>query len=291
MTEKNSKSYLMYTGSMLIFGTIGIFRKYIPLSSGMLAFTRGLLGALFLYAYAKLKKKSVNHSIGNKKLLLLALTGGIIGLNWIMLFEAYNYTSVSVATLCYYMQPTIVILISPFAFKERLTVKKLLCAVLAISGMVFVSGMLEGISFQSSDIKGILFGLGAASLYATVVILNKKIQIEDAFEKTIIQLLFASVVMIPYLIVTESIINIRLNAFSVLMILIVGIIHTGVAYALYFASMSKLKAQSVAILSYIDPVSALILSTVILHESLTIFGIIGAILIIGSAIFSEMNLT
>lgn len=287
MTENNTKSYIMFISSMFIFGTIGIFRRNIPLSSGMLAFARGFLGALFLIGYTKLKGMRIRHNIGLGKFLLLALTGGIMGANWILLFEAYNNTSVSTATLCYYMQPAIVILLSPFVFRERLTIKKIVCALTAIAGMVFVSGTMEEAGLQKSDIRGILLGLGAAVLYAAVVILNKKVQIEDAYEKTVIQLVFAAIALIPYFIVTENIHTIKLNTFSVLMILVVGIIHTGLAYVLYFGSMSKLKAQSVAILSYIDPVSALILSAIILHEGLTIYGIIGAILIIGSAMISE----
>ena len=289
MKDKKANAYFMYIGSMLIFGTIGIFRRYIPLPSGMLAFTRGLLGALFLYSYIKLKGIKFEHNIGFRNLLFFALAGAIMGINWILLFEAYNYTSVSTATLSYYMQPTIVIILSPFVFKEKLTVKKIACAVMAVAGMVFVSGITEGVSLRTSDIRGILFGLGAAVFYASVVILNKKIRVEDAYVKTIIQMLSAAIVLIPYLLMAESFQEVKLTSYSVLMIFVVGIVHTGVAYVLYFGSIGGLKAQSVAILSYIDPVSALILSAIILHEHITIYGIIGAILIIGSAIFSELE--
>lgn len=288
MGYKNTKSYFMYIGSMLIFGTIGIVRRYIPLSSGLLAFARGLLGALFLFVFIKLKGKSIRHGIGLKKFLLLALTGGVMGINWILLFEAYNYTSVATATLCYYMQPAIVILLSPLVFGESLTAKKILCAITAIAGMVFLSGASELAGFKANDIRGIIYGLGAAAFYAALVILNKKICIEDAYEKTIIQLISSAVILIPYLIMTDSFKIVKLTPFSVIMLLTAGIVHTGVAYVLYFGSMGKLKAQSVAILSYIDPVSALILSAVILHENLTVYGIIGAVLIIGSAVLSEL---
>lgn len=290
MEEKNKKSYFMLISSMLIFGTIGIFRRYIPLSSGMLAFARGLLGALFLVAFTKLKGRNIRHGIGIKKLLLIAFTGGIMGINWILLFEAYNYTTVATATLCYYMQPAIVILMSPIIFREKLTAKKLICAAVAIVGMIFVSGIMDGGDMQVSDIKGIIFGLGAALFYAAVVILNKKVQIEDAYQKTIIQLFSAAVILIPYILGTESLGCISMDAVSIIMILIVGILHTGIAYALYFGSMAGLKAQSIAVLSYIDPVFALVLSAVILHENMTVYGIVGAVLVIGSAVMSEFHL-
>lgn len=278
----------MIISSMLIFGTIGIFRRYIPISSGLLAFSRGLLGAAFLLLFVFAKGRKLGH-IQPRKLLLLAVTGAVMGMNWMCLFEAYNYTAVSTATMCYYMQPTIVILLSPLVFREKLTLKKLLCAVAAIVGMVFVSGMMEGEGIQTQDIKGILYGLAAAALYATVVIMNKKVQVDDDYEKTIIQLVSAAVILIPYLLLTENWSKVSLNTLAVVMVIIVGIVHTGIAYALYFGSMKGLKAQSVAVLSYIDPVFALLLSAIVLGEKLSVFGIFGAVLVIGSAIVSEIS--
>lgn len=289
MSDVKTKSYLMFISSMLIYGTIGIFRRYIPVSSALLAFIRGLMGAAVLFIFVKAKGKNIRHGIGIRNVLLLALSGAAMGFNWILLFEAYNYTTVATATLCYYMEPTIVILVSPLIFKEKLTVKKLICAVISLIGMIFVSGILKGQGLQVGDARGIGFGLGAAVLYSTVVVLNKIVQVEDAYEKTIIQLLSAAVVLIPYLLITENFSTINLSILSILMIIIVGIVHTGIAYALYFGSMKELSSQSIAVLSYIDPVSALILSAVILHEGLSIFGIIGAVLIIGAALFSEVK--
>ena len=286
MNKDTTKSYLAIISSMLIFGTLGIFRRYIPLSSAMLALFRGLLGSVFLLILVFTKGGRLQKLTG-RTLLLLAVTGAIMGLNWMLLFEAYNYTSVATATMCYYMQPTIVILLSPFAFRERLTPKKLFCAVAAIIGMVFVSGVLSGNGFQTQDIKGILFGLGAAVLYSAVVILNKKVVVEDVYEKSIIQLAAAAVVLIPYLLLTENISKISLPGIAVGMVFLVGIVHTGIAYALYFGSMKNLKAQSIAVMSYIDPVFALLLSAIVLHEKMSVFGMVGAVLIIGSAIVSE----
>ena len=289
MNRQNRNSYLQFITSMLIFGTIGIFRKYIPLSSGMLAFTRGVLGCVFLLLFMRIKNDRKIELPDRRNRILLAITGALIGLNWIFLFESYRYTSVTVATMCYYMQPTIVILLSPLVFKEKLTIKKLCCAVTAIIGMFFVSGMMDGNGIGAADTTGILCGLAAAALYASVIILNKKIQVDDAYQKTMVQLGAAALVLVPYLLAAEDFGAISLHLQSVIMVLIVGIVHTGIAYVLYFGSMRDLQAQSIAVLSYIDPVFALFLSALLLHETLSIFGIIGAILIIGSALISELT--
>lgn len=287
--ENDRKSVLMILSSMLIFGTIGIFRRYIPLSSAFLAFSRGILGGLFILAFVRLKRGKTAERLPVRTVIWLAATGAVMGINWILLFEAYNHTTVAVATLCYYMQPTIVVLLSPLIFRERLTGKKAVCAAVAIAGMVLVSGVIGGGEAQAGSLQGILLGLGAAVFYSGVVIMNKRISGIDAYQKTIIQLLSAGAVMVPYLLLTGGFSSEGFSTRAVILLLIVGLVHTGIAYVLYFGSMDGLKVQSVAIFSYIDPVSALLFSAIFLKEPLSALGIIGAVMIIGSAVISEMQ--
>ena len=287
--RNNRKSVLMILSAMLIWGTIGLFRRFIPLSSAFLAFSRGILGGIFLLIVMRIKREKTAERLPLRTVVRLTLTGAAIGINWILLFEAYNYTTVAVATLCYYMQPTIVILLSPVIFREKLTPKRALCAVFAIIGMFFVSGVIGGGAAQASNLKGIFLGLGAAVLYSIVVITNKSTAGIDAYRKTTIQLLSAGSVMIPYLLLTGGFSSMSFSARTVILLLIVGIVHTGIAYVLYFRSMDGLKAQSIAIFSYIDPVAAMLVSAVFLNEPLSIYHIIGAILIIGSAVISEIQ--
>ena len=286
--ENERKSMLMFIGSMLIFGTIGIFRRYIPLPSGFIAMVRGLLGGLFLTAFVKLKRENSGDRLFLSRIFWLAVTGAVMGFNWILLFEAYNHTTVAVATLCYYMEPTIVLLLSPLLFGERLTKKKMLCAVIAVIGMVLVSGVTGNDGIQSGNLKGVAFGLGAALLYSFVVTMNKTLSGINAWKKTIIQLISAGAVMVPYLLLTRGFSSVTFSRLTVLLLLVVGIVHTGFAYALYFGSMDGLKAQTIALLSYIDPVSALFFSAVFLREPLSPAGLAGAVMIIGSAIVSEL---
>jgi len=274
---------------MLIFGTIGVFRRYIPLPSAFLAFSRGILGGLFLLLYIRLRGRGASRPLPPRLLLRLALTGAMIGFNWMLLFEAYNHTTVAVATLCYYMQPTIVILLSPIVFRERLTGRKMICASVSIIGMILISGVLDGNDTQRQNMLGILLGLGAAGLYAGVVISNKKTQGVAAYQRTTVQLLAAGIVMLPYLLLTDGFSGMFFTPSTLLLLLVVGIVHTGLAYALYFGSMEGLPVQSIAVLSYIDPVSALLFSALLLKEPLTWMHIIGACLIIGSAMITEMR--
>jgi len=279
----------MLVASMLIFGTIGVFRRYVPLPSAFLAFARGIIGGLLMLGYTRVKHRGRKmEKLPHRVLVNLSVTGALIGINWILLFEAYNRTTVAVATLCYYMAPTLVVLLSPVFFREKLTGIRLACAFAAIAGMVLVSGVIGG-SSRGGDPAGILFGLGAAVFYAAVVIRNKKIRDVDAYRKTTVQLLAAGLVMVPYLLITGGFSGLDFSGAAVPLLIVMGVLHTGIAYLLYFAGMEKLNAQSVAILSYIDPVSALLFSAVLLKEPLSILNIIGALLIIGSAVLSEIR--
>ena len=287
-TQKNSpKSLTMLILAMSIWGTIGIFRKMIPLPSALIAFSRGVIGTAFALLVMKIRGKQMEHHLSKRVMALLVLTGALIGLSWMVLFEAYNYTSVSVATLCYYMEPTFVVLLSLLIFKEKLTVKKGVCSFLALVGMVLVSGILEAGKLQKGDLTGVMLSVGAAILYAAVVLLNKSLPGIDSYEKTVIQLGSAAIVLLPYLLFSGSFAGNTWDVKTIALLLFVGIIHTGISYTLYFGSLDGLRTQTVALFSYIDPVVALFLSALILHERINIPGVIGAILILGSAIVCE----
>ena len=275
-------------GAMVIFGTIGIFRRFIPLSSAMLAMVRGLVGVLFLLLIMAIIRKRPDGRAIRRNLALLLVSGALIGFNWILLFEAYNYTSVATGTLCYYMAPVFVVFASPFVLRERLTWRRLLLSLVALVGMVLVSDILRVGFSDISELKGVFLGLGAAVLYATVILLNKKLKDISAYDRTVVQLAAAFVVLVPYVFLTENVTAISPTPLSIVLLLVVGIIHTGLAYALYFGSMDKLPAQTVALYSYIDPILAVLLSALFLKEPMSIGGVIGAILIIGATMASEL---
>lgn len=285
-----NKAKLELIASMFIFGTIGIFVRHIPLPSSMIALVRGFVGAFFVLLFVYLKKSKPDKEAIKKNFVMLALSGAFIGINWILLFESYHYTTVATATLCYYMQPIFVILASPFLLKEKLTVKKVICVVVALIGMVFVSGVLQTGIPALSEAKGILYGLGAACFYASVVLMNKKITEINAYDKTIMQLGMGAIVLSPYVMLTQNFGTATTSMTPALwaLLLFVGLVHTGVAYALYFDSMKELKAQTLAIFSYIDPIVAIILSALLLKENMGLYGVIGAILVLGSTFISEM---
>ena len=276
----------MLCTAMFLYGTIGIFRRYIFISSAQLAFFRGIIGSITLFIWIKMNKKSFN-KISKSNIIYLIISGALMGFNWMLLFEAYNYTSVATATLCYYMEPIMLIIFSCFLFKEKISFKTLVCILISLLGMIFVSGVLET-SISIHESKGILYGLAAAFLYTCVVLINKKIKDIDTYEKTILQLLSASISLIPYILFNETI-TLNIEPLSILMIFVLGIVHTGIAYALYFGSIPHLNSTSIALFSYIDPVVAILLSITILNEKISILGILGTFLILGSTIYSEFN--
>lgn len=285
---KKTKAKIALISSMTIFATIGIFRRFIYLPSAVVAMARAVIGTVFLLLLILLRGSKISLKGVKRNLLPLLISGVFLGFNWILLFEAYNYTSVAVATLCYYMAPVILILISPIVFKERLTLSKLLCVVLAVVGMALVSGVFGGAVIDAMNTKGIILGLCAAAFYATVVTCNKKLKNISAFDRTTVQLGISAVVLAVYTFLFEHDLSFYvISTETVVMLIIVGVVHTGIAYALYFGCMDKLKTQTVAIYSYIDPVGAVLLSTIVLGEPIGHNQILGAVLILGATLASE----
>ncbi|MBQ4650362.1 MAG: EamA family transporter [Firmicutes bacterium] len=274
--------------AMVTFGTIGIFVKYIPLPSSIIALGRGFVATLFLLLVMKLGKNPISKEAVKRNLVLLLVSGGLIGFNWILLFEAYNYTTVAVATLCYYLAPIFVIIASPFVLGEKLTAKKGLCVAAALLGMVLVSGVIQSGSAADFSLTGVAFGVGAGALYACIILMNKKLKDINSYDTTVMQLAAATIVLIPYCLLTVPVSSLSAGPVALGLLLFVGIVHTGIAYVLYFGSMKDLKAQTVAIFSYIDPILAVLLSAFLLRESMDMLSVIGAVLILGSTFVSEM---
>ena len=278
---------LSFSLSMLIFGSIGVFRRYIGLPSGLIAAVRGFVGVLFLVGVMLVLRKRPSSAAIKKNLLPLILSGVAIGVNWILLFESYAYTTVATATLCYYMAPVLVVLASAVFFRERIGGARLLAVLAALLGMVLVSEV-WAMKPGSGSAIGILLALGAAVLYASVTLINKRITGIEPYDKTVVQLTAASAVILPYTIFFEKIDPEALNPTALILLLTVGILHTGVAYALYFGSVERLPSTSIAVLSYLDPILSILLSALLLGEAMTPFGIVGAVLIILSTLFSEL---
>ncbi|NMA69154.1 MAG: DMT family transporter [Desulfitobacterium sp.] len=284
----NNKAKLLLILVMFIFGTIGIFRKYIPLPSSLIALTRGFIGMVFLLLVVFLRKDQMDWDGIKKNFFLLFLSGVFIGFNWIFLFEAYRYTTIATATICYYMAPVLVILVAPIFFREKLTKKKLICVFISFIGMALVSGILETGFAGASELKGVFFGLSAAVFYAGVIVLNKSIKEIPAYDKTIVQLGAAAITLLPYTLLTENLTELTFTPMVIVMLLIVGILHTGIAYAIYFGTIEKLNAQTIGLFSYFDPVVAILLSGILLRENIGVSGAIGAVLVLGAALVSEL---
>lgn len=276
----------MYVFAMVIFGTLAPFVRNIGVSSGELALYRAVMGAGLIGIYLLAKGKNPFSGGLKREILLLLLSGGAMGINWILLFQAYRYTSVSTATLCYYFAPVIVTALSPVLFRERLTRKQLFCFAMATLGLVLITGLEP--SAGSANLTGILFGLGAAVLYAAVILLNKYIRSTAGIQRTFLQFLAAIVTLIPYVAATGGVTLSRLDSTGWMCLLVVGILHTGITYCLYFSSLKEIPGQRTAILSYIDPLVAVLISVTVLREPMTWQQALGGGLILGFTLWNAL---
>ena len=275
--------------TMLIFGSVGLFVKNINLSSSEIALLRGVIGCITLIAAGLLINKTIRFRTTKKNIVLLCLSGGALGFNWMFLFEAYRYTTISNATISYYFAPIFVMILAPFILKEKMARFKVGSIIAAIIGILFIVGIDNGDRTSQHHVMGVFFGLLAAAFYASVMFINKFIRNLSDQETTIGQLAMASIVILPYVFVTEGLNVKNLDIQSLLFILIVGILHTGFAYMLYFSALKQLDGQRIALYSYIDPIFAIVLSALLLNETFTFIQAVGGTLILGATFINEQK--
>lgn len=280
-----SKGLLENIASMLIFGTLSIFVKNIAVSSGEIAFWRVSIAITVLLLYKLLRHEKLPFKAVKVDIIPLALSGIAIGGDWILFFEAFKYTSVSVTTLSYYFCPVLVMVLSPLIFKERLTIRQCLYFALATFGLILIIGARPGGS--EKELLGIALGLGAAVCYAFIIIMNKKIKSVSGIDKTIFQFFAAIIVLSIYVPMTSGFNISGIDVKGLFCLLTLGIVHTAFAYCLYFSSVSKLTGQKVALLGYIDPLIAVIVSVAFFREQITIWQLVGGAMIIGFTILNE----
>ncbi len=279
---------IMMIVSMAVFGTLGPFVRNISVSSSELALYRAILAALLISVYFLITKQRIDFKAIRKEAPVLLLSGVAMGINWILLFEAYKYTTVSVATLSYYFAPVIVTAVCPLLFKEKLTARQIICFVMSTVGLVLLIGITD-LDGGSTSLKGIAFGLGAALFYAMVILFNKFIKGVAGIQRTMLQFISAIAVLLPYVLLTGGITLASMNSTGWVCLLVVGLFHTGVCYCLYFSSLKELPGQEAAILSYIDPLVALLVSVFVLGEQILPIQILGGLMILGFTLWNELK--
>lgn len=278
---------LKYILAVVLFGTIGMFLRWISLPSEIVVLCRGIIGTLVVWIVIRLQGKRVDLAAVKKNLLWLILSGVALGLNWIFLFAAYLHTSVAVASLCNYLAPVIVVVLAPLLYRERLGWKKLLCVACAVIGVFLISGVI-GTTPETLSGIGILFGLLAALGFVGIILCNRKLTGMNAYDKVIVQLAVSALTVLPYALIKNLGTPLVLDVRSILLTLMLGLVHTGFAYCLYLDNLGKLPVHSVAVLGYLEPVVSVLCSALILKEHMTVLGWIGAALIIGAAAASEL---
>ena len=286
MDERKARLQLIFT--MLLFGTIGTLSRFIDMPSSVIALGRAFFSVLTIILILALRRQKLDWDDIKRNIGWLTLSSVFMCCNWVCQFEAFKYTTIAVSTLCYYMQPVFYILAAAIVIKEKLSPRKLVCVAVAFCGMIFVSGVLQT-GFHISELKGVLFGIAGGFFYAMVVLINKYMKDISPVNTTIMQMALVSLIMLPYSAATGGLAAARVTTVGIICLIVLGALHTGIAYIIYFDAVNKLSAQTVGILSYIDPVEAVLLSAFFLKEPLTIWTIIGAIMILGATAVSELG--
>jgi len=282
------KSNIQFIVSMVIFGTIGLVVRNIDLTSSERALLSSFIGCLFLTILFFIMKKKFSWHLIKSNASILIFSSIALGGNWVFLYQSYDHTSIANATLGYYFAPVFVMLLSPFVLKEPLSIRKMACVTVAVIGLVFIVG--DGLSAsQTNDLLGLFYGLIAAAFYAALLLLNKFIKAIEKLELTILQLGITALLLMPYVFLTCGFGIFHVTSSSIPFILILGIFNTGIGFWLFFSGMENLKGQSIAMLSYVDPFVAILISALILQEHMTMLQMLGGALLLASTFVSEIK--
>ncbi len=275
---------IKYIIAVVLYGTIGTFLRGVSLPSELVAMFRGLIGAAFILIYLAVRRQKPDLAAIRRNWKWLLIGGISLGLNWIFLFAAYMQTTVAIASLCNYLAPLLVILAAPLLLRERLDKRKIPCVAAAFLGIVLVSGVWNA---APGSVSGVAMGIAAALCFAVIVLCNRKLKDIPALDKSAVQLAVSAATILPYVLARNLGTALSWDTQSVLIVLMLGVLHTGVAYCLYFSGMGSLPVQTVAILGYLEPVVSVLCSAFFLREAMGVSGWIGAVLIIGAAVVSE----
>lgn len=287
-----TKKYLL---SLILFGSNGIVASLIDLPSVFIVLARVSLGAAALAAAVLLSRsarKNLQSPKHPRQAACLYISGAALGAAWLFLFESYRYIGVGVASLLYYCGPVIVMALSPLIFKTRLTAVKVsgFAAVVLGAFLVVGQGLGEGIAPL-----GLFLGGMSAVCYAVMVIFSKKVDKIDGVESSAVQLLGSFSAVAAYMATSAAAGTlalpsaIQLSHLNVAAVACIGLANTGFCCYLYFSSMGSLPVTRVAVCGYLEPLSAVVLSALLLGEPMTFANVLGACLILGGAIWSELG--
>lgn len=271
---------------MFIFGTVGLFVRNVPLPSAHIALIRGAVGAACLWTAAATVGGGISWKRIRPNLKYLLAAGAGMGINWILFFESFRWTTISIAIICYYLAPVMILALAPLLLREKLNRRTVVCVLVSLAGLVCVAG---GSGGGANDLLGIAYGVSAAATYAMIVLINKFLRGITPYETTGMQLTAAAAVLFPYVLAGGGISLSGLSAGAMASLACVCFVHTGFAYLLYFKSLVQISSQTTAALSYIDPLSAILLSALLLGETMTPVQMLGGVLILGATFFNELK--
>lgn len=281
------KDYILFIAAMLIFGSNGVFASMLDMSGAQLVLMRTLLGGLVLLVIILASRSRTPREVLLREKWRLLLSGVCLGVNWVLLFEAYDLMNVSLATLTYYTAPVMVLVLAPFVLRERQNAMAYVGMAVVALGMLLAVGTDFGGEVTAS---GLVVGLGSAVFYAALMLLNKRISGVSGLNLTFIEIVVAAAVLLPYVFATEGGVPLPRDGRGIFALLFLCTVNTGLACWMYFSTMNRLPARGVALLGYFDPISALVFSALFLGERLSAVQLAGAVLVLAGALVGQARL-
>ena len=270
--------------SLVSFGTAGVWVSRIDLPSWDIVLYRSGIGGAFILLVFLLTRQKPAGPAHRKDLGIVFLSGMAQGVSWIFLHTAYQEIGAGLGTIAYYCGPIAVMFLSPLLFREKMTWWKAGTFLAVVFGMILVN--LEALESGKTQ-YGIFAGLMSAVFLAVMLILYKKARHIGGFEGSLIQIAGCFTVVFLFVLSKEGLPR-PVPGGSLPWMLILALFNTGIAWCAYYGAVAKLPVQTVSILGYLEPLSAVIWGALVLGESMSGLQAAGALLILGGAVLSEV---
>lgn len=287
MGNARRSDLVKYLFALVLCGSNGIVAAYIDLPADQVPLLRALIGFVTLAVVLLVRNRGTQGLAARshpREVPFLLGSGAALGTGWILLFRSYQMIGVGVTTLIYYLGPVLVMALSPLLFGTRLNRHKVLGFAVVAGGAVLIGS--DSLS-SSVSAPGLFLASLTTLCYALMVFCTKRVSHIHGLENATIQL-GGSLAAVAVLFVASGDRLVAVPASSVAPVLVIGLVNTAVELYTYYTAIDALPVQSVAVLGYLEPLSAVVLSTLVLGEPFGPSRVIGTACILGGAVWCEL---
>ena len=281
-TKDRRRALIEIHVAVLFFGLAGLFGKLVFLPSTIIVLGRVFFATIFLTLVLAYRKQEIKLR-QKQDYFYMGLMGVILAVHWVTFFQAIQVSTVAIGLLTFSTFPVFVTFLEPFFFKERLVVKDILIAFIAVIGVALV---IEEFEIRNSMTQGALWGIASGFTFALLALMNRKYVKEySSIVVAFYQDFIATLVLLPFLFMTAPVFRLS----DILLLFLLGVVFTGLAHTLFIKGLGTVKTQKASIIASLEPVYGIIAAILLFGAIPTLRVVLGGVIILGAAFYATIK--